>query len=512
MAENVGESLLEALPCTCHRLERVELPCGLPELAMGLGTEPCVFLLDSASDVGGLGRFSFLAVRPRFVLRVWRAGRRARVQVDYPGADRGPCEFDTSDPFEVVRGALRATRVGRSAGVRAGGEDHVPFIGGLVGYIGYEMLHFVEEVPEVSGGGAGLADLLLAGCDTVVALDHGTDRTYLSVIGRGADRESARAQADGLLEELSGLVDACASQVGLEDDWEPAGDSASPQWGSSLSQGAYLRTVGEILERIAAGDLYEMNLTRRVSRAFAGRAERLYARLRQTNPAPFGAYFRFPEASVLSCSPERFLRLSADRRVETRPIKGTRPRGTTRREDDRLARELSASVKDRAEHAMIVDLLRNDLGRVCEFHSVRVPEEMVIERYASVLQMVSTVAGRLRPGLDVVDLLRATFPGGSMTGAPKVAAMKLISRLEPVPRGVYSGCLGYMDARGGCDLSIVIRTLILRDGRVHVHAGGAIVADSDPQAEFEEACLKARALVRAADEVARRSGQAVRAS
>ena len=265
----------------------------------------------------------------------------------------------------------------------------------------------------------------------------------------------------------------------------------------SLDESAFGQCVDELIDEIAAGNVYEVNLTKRISLEFDGDPLRLYAALRRESPAPFAAYFELPDGAILSSSPERFLRMTADRRVESRPIKGTRPRGGSAADDERLAESLAHSEKDRAENLMIVDLVRNDLGRVCETGSVEVPELMVVEAYASVFQLVSTIIGRLREDRDASDLIRATFPPGSMTGAPKIAAMRLIDRLEPVRRGVYSGAIGYFDVRGGLDLSVVIRTILVEKGRAHFHVGGAIVADSTAAAEHAEALDKARAMLAA---------------
>jgi anthranilate/para-aminobenzoate synthase component I len=240
-----------------------------------------------------------------------------------------------------------------------------------------------------------------------------------------------------------------------------------------------------------------------MSEPFEGSALALYRSLRRENPAPFAAYLELPDVCVVGSSPERFLKLAPDRGVESRPIKGTRPRGATPDRDAALAEALVTSPKDRAENLMIVDLVRNDLGRVCETGSVRVPELMQVEAYATVFQLVSTVVGRLRSDRDAVDLVRACFPPGSMTGAPKIAAMRIAGALEPVRRGIYSGAIGYLDVRGGLDLSVVIRSLLVKAGRAYLHVGGAVVADSDPRAEYEETLDKARAL-RAALERARR--------
>jgi para-aminobenzoate synthetase component 1 len=252
-----------------------------------------------------------------------------------------------------------------------------------------------------------------------------------------------------------------------------------------------------VQREIVAGNVYEANLTQRMTAPFAGDAWSLYRALRGLSPAPFACFLDLPDGAILSSSPERFLRLTPDGRVESRPIKGTRPRGETPQSDRALAEELASSEKDRAENLMIVDLVRNDLGRVCEIGSVKVPEMMRVERYASLHQLVSTVEGRLAEGSDALDLVRAAFPPGSMTGAPKIAAVRLLDSLEPVRRGVYSGVVGYLDARGGLDLSVVIRTLLVKKGAAHLHVGGAVVADSDPSAEYEESLDKARALLAA---------------
>lgn len=499
--------LFNVPPFAEHRLQRAELPCDVAEIAVRLSEEPYIFLLDSASVDGRLGRFSFLVLLPRFVLRIDRDEGVARVNVEWPDEPDRSARFLWPNPFDVIRAALGALR-GRHFVSPASGTD-LPFIGGLIGYLGYELGHFVEDIPETRAGRWTLPDLVLAAGDQVVAVDRVAKKSFLSVIGRGHKPETAREDADQRLTQLRRLLSPVMSKERGEDEDADCSHAEDAGWCESLTQEEYLRAIDQIQRHIAAGDLYQMNLTRRIWRPFSHPPEALYRRLRRANPAPFGAFFRLPEASVLSCSPERFLRADATGRVETRPIKGTAPRGEDPAEDARLVRTLAVSAKDCAEHVMIVDLLRNDLGRVCEFGTVRVPEVMTIEPYATLLQMVSTVVGRLRAGLDVVDLLGATFPGGSMTGAPKVAAMQLIARLEPVVRGVYSGCLGYLDIRGGCDLSIVIRTAVICAGTVHISSGGAIVADSQPHAEFAEASLKARALVQAVEAVLRKDGAPV---
>jgi para-aminobenzoate synthetase component 1 len=262
---------------------------------------------------------------------------------------------------------------------------------------------------------------------------------------------------------------------------------------STVDASGYAKAVDAILQEIAEGNVYQANFSQRLTIKAPIDPWKIYRRLRIENPAPFAGYLSLPEGAILSSSPERFLRLDGERRVESRPIKGTRPRGRDEAEDLRLAAELVASPKDRAENLMIVDLVRNDLGRVCAPHSIEVAEMMVIESYAKVFQMVSTVTGRLEEDRDGFDLLRATFPPGSMTGAPKLAAIALLEKLEQVKRGVYAGALGYLDLRGGLDLSVVIRTIVWKEGQAHLHVGGGIVSDSIPSAEFLESLDKASA-------------------
>ncbi len=263
-----------------------------------------------------------------------------------------------------------------------------------------------------------------------------------------------------------------------------------------FDRASYRRAVQQCKDYIAAGDIFEVNMTQRFACPISVTPWQLYCRLRRINPAPFAAYLNFPELTVASASPERFLQVRG-RQVETRPIKGTRRRGRNPFEDACLRQELVSSEKDRAELVMIVDLERNDLGRVCSFGSVHVPELICLEEYPTVWHLVSTVRGTLENGKDVGDLLKASFPGGSITGAPKIRAMEIIEELEPVKRGVYTGSIGYLGFDGGCDLNIVIRTFVIKDQVAYFHAGGAVVADSDPDAEYWETIHKARALMQA---------------
>ncbi|MGW8258261.1 MAG: aminodeoxychorismate synthase component I, partial [Thermoguttaceae bacterium] len=372
-----------------------------------------------------------------------------------------------------------------------------------------------------------------------------TGRSYLSILGRGENEKAAREQAEmqrkQMLARISGFeADKNYPHPNPHPNGEgafcyelPKGEGISCyepskrmevfsagqncpgsdedsgfRLHSQISQSEYCRAVETIKERISAGDVYQVCLTRRLDTPLAGgTAWDLYQTLRRINPAPFACFLNFPEVQIVSSSPERFLKLDSDNVAESRPIKGTRPRGLNAVDDDCLRKELAASTKDRAENVMIVDLVRNDFGRVCAFGTVEVPEFLVVEDYATVFQLVSTIRGRLAQGRDGLDLLRACFPGGSMTGAPKIEAMKIIDRLEPVKRGIYSGAIGYIDFSGAMDWSIVIRTIVIANGRCYFHVGGGIVADSEAESEYRETEDKALALITAPRNLQRRGWQ-----
>jgi para-aminobenzoate synthetase component 1 len=444
---------------------------------------PLPWLLDSALPSLRLGRHSFAGCDPYLVVRAW--GRRVELECRravVPGLRPGRRVVE-GDPFEVVRSLLPGPPEPEP-------PDAPPFLGGAVGYLGYELGQQIESLSLPGLDDLGLPDLVLLFVDGVLAFDHECGRLTAWGLGFGdAANRRARRAAGALCRRLEQAAappprPAARSQPVRE----PFG------W---FDASRYAKAVDAALQQIEAGNVYQTCLTHRMERDYRGDAWRLYRALRRINPAPFASFFELPEVVIVGSSPERFLRLTPGGDAESRPIKGTRPRGRHPAEDGALRRELETSAKDRAENLMIVDLVRNDLGRVCEIGSIEVPELMAIEPHASVFQMVSTVRGRLRPGRDAIDLVRATFPPGSMTGAPKIAAMEILGRLEPVRRGIYSGAIGYFDARGGADLCVVIRTILLREGRAYVHAGGGIVADSDPQAEWRETLDKARPLLAA---------------
>ncbi|MEN8160944.1 MAG: aminodeoxychorismate synthase component I [Myxococcota bacterium] len=452
--------------------------CEWLRLVAGLAARPGFWWLDSALVDARLGRFSFAGAEPWGVLRAFGSRtvcerRRARHEGERPGRSRG-----FGDPLDALRAWLAPPLP--ADGPPAPG----PFVGGAVLALAYEL-----GAPAPAGSPAPqVPELTALGVDRLYAFDHLEGRGYAFALGYAADTREAQRRADAAAAELvRELPDASPPPA-------PRAEAASLALAGALDEERHAKAVAEIQARIAAGDVYQTCLTARREVAFDGDALALAGALRTLNPAPFAAVLRLPDATLVGSSPERFLRVGLDRWAESRPIKGTRPRAADPDADRRLRATLAGSEKDRAENLMIVDLVRNDLGRVCEVGSVHVPELFAIEPYETVFQLVSTVRGRLATGVDALDAVRAAFPPGSMTGAPKRAAMQLLARLEPDRRGLYSGAVGYLDARGSCDLAVTIRSIVLAGGRAFVHSGGGIVADSEAAAEWAEARDKARAL------------------
>jgi para-aminobenzoate synthetase component 1 len=436
--------------------------------------QPHAALLDSARVMDRFGRYSFLAVDPFSVLEA----KDGRVTLDGRSFE--------GDPFEVLRERLAAFPLMHRDGLP-------PFQTGAVGFLSYDLCHHLERLPRPRADDMRFPDLALGFYDVVAAWDHRDRRAFVLSSGwpepkAAARRKRAIARAEWLAGQLSG-------QVG---EAQPAPRHAAPTIESNFARPAYEAAVRRVIDYILAGDIFQANMTQRFRARLPEELDpfALHCRLMAINPSPFAAYLNFGETAIASASPERFLSLR-NGWVETRPIKGTRPRGKTPEEDERLAAELLASEKDNAENVMIVDLLRNDLSRVCRDGTVNVPELCVLETYATVFHLVSTVVGQMRPDLSAVDLLRASFPGGSITGAPKIRAMEIIAELEPTQRGPYCGSVGWFGFDGGMDTSITIRTYAIKDGWVTFQAGGGIVADSDPAAEYEESLAKARALIAA---------------
>ena len=457
------------------------------ELLKGL---PHRLFLDSASRDRRLGRYSYVMADPVAVVRSGASGQ---------------------DPLAAVRDALAPFAAEPVPGLP-------PFQGGAAGYIAYDWGLALERLPAPVYDDLALDDVALGIYPWVLAWDHLQSRAWL--ISTGMPEAAPAAAARRALERaraIRGLLDgdSPAGSVRLDANRESpatAGQHASNRrapsyriehgwWDprieleSSFTRTGYLNAVERVRTYIFAGDIFQANLSQRFETPLREPPWSLYCRLRDRNPAPFAAFLDFPDVAILSASPERFLRVDTAGHVETRPIKGTRPRGIGPEHDAALAQALAESAKDRAENLMIVDLMRNDLSRVCAPGTVRVDQLFALEQYATVHHLVSTVVGQLAPGADAFDVLRAAFPGGSITGAPKLRAMEIIAELEPSRRGVYCGSIGYWSVTGELDTSIAIRTAVVRDGRVYFNAGGGVVADSSPADEYQETLDKARGLI-----------------
>jgi para-aminobenzoate synthetase component I len=417
------------------------------------------------------------------LLETARPGRRARWT--YLTADPvAVLEQPTPgrDPFADARGLVRRLAADAPRAGAAPGTDAPPLLGGLVGYLAYDLGHALERLPTIATDDQDLPLLRLALHDWVVAWDRRTGTAWIG--GRAVDGDARRLdrRLDRVVERLLAPVPAPV-----------ANDPEALTFTSSLSRDAYLAGVESVRASIARGDIYQANLTRRLEAPFDGQPWPLYRRLRTGDPSLYAAYLDLGERrAILSASPEPFIAVDRAGHVTTDPIKGTRPRGRTREQDRELACELLASEKDRAENVMIVDVLRNDLGRVCAPGTVRVPRLCRLERTAAVQHLVSTVTGRLARNRDAFDLLAASFPGGSITGAPKIRAMELLEELEPVRRGPYTGALGWYGPDGAMASSILIRTFVADGSRLSLHVGGGITYRSDPAAEWDETVAKAR--------------------
>ena len=424
---------------------------------------PWAVFLDSGLHYPGRARYDFLAAEP-YARLVTRGGM---TEVHAEGS-----ELSRADPFELLRTQLAIDTACRS---------DLPFTGGAIGYFGYDLARRIERLPVRARNSERIPDMVVGIYDWAVVVDHSERRAWLAGQGRDPD-------TDRKWDELVRLF----SAPPVERPRAPF--RVTSPVNSSFTPLGYGHAFDRVLAYIRAGDCYQVNLAQRFVAQASGDPWLAYQRLRLINPAPHAAYLSTPYAHILSASPERFLRLQ-NGLVETKPIKGTRPRAGHARLDAEQIAALLASEKDRAENLMIVDLLRNDLSKNCRLGSVKVPRLFEVESFATVHHLVSTVTGMLRPERDAIDLLRGAFPGGSITGAPKVRAMQIIEELEPHRRGVYCGAIGYIGYDGDMDTNIAIRTLVHSHGTVRFWAGGGIVADSQREAEYQETFDKAAALL-----------------
>jgi anthranilate synthase component 1 len=452
------------------------------KLAEGEGgeREPC-FLLESAEQ-GQVGRWSFLGFKPRSLLR-WADGRLAE-----RSRDGRETVTDAPDPYAMVAERLGRFRLAPVPGLP-------PFTGGAVGFFGYDLVRTVEPLGEPNPDPLGLPDMALMVTDLILAFDH--LRHELTILACAfADDEGGIDAAYGRAVEaitevrrrLRGPVPAIAEPSVAE----------PPRFTSNMERSEFEGAVERIIRYIHAGDAFQVVPSQRFSAPAPVDAFSIYRGLRTVNPSPYMYFLEFGDFQLAGASPEPLVRVQG-RRVETRPIAGTYPRGGSEDEDRRLAERLVSDPKERAEHVMLVDLGRNDLGRVCEYGTVSVDELMVVETYSHVLHIVSQVSGTLREGVGAMDVLRAALPAGTLSGAPKVRAMQIIDELEPHKRCSYGGAIGYLSWNGDLDTAIHIRTVVVKDGQIHVQAGGGTVADAKPAYEFNESVNKAKAVFRAVE-------------
>ena len=446
-------------------------------LASVIGRFPEPALLESGAGFGESGRWSILAAWPRLVFEATGPNWSLR-------NDSGLLESGQGDPiaaFADLTSRLELADLGEEVD-----PNLPPFRGGLIGFLGYDLAPQIERLPRRRPRDSRMPDIRMALYDTAVTVNSRSGSVQLwawDLTGEGvlaAERRLARWETaiDDSLRFRVSSPRSLAQWNGLE---------------SAFERETYLAKVRRVLEYIAAGDIFQANLSQRFTARGPHDPLDLYLRLRDRSPAPFASFLRWGDLAVVSASPESFYRTRGDR-IITRPIKGTRPRGEDFAEDERLAAELLASPKDRAELTMIVDLERNDLGRICRYGSVDVREVFRIESFAQVHHLVATVEGRIGPNVGLADIIRAVFPGGSITGAPKIRAMQIIDELEPNRRGLYTGAIGYLSRGGSSEFNIAIRTMLIEGDRASYQVGGGIVADSDPDAEYEETLAKGRAL------------------
>jgi len=450
-------------------------------LAASLSAEPGVILLRTGAFDVPSARYSLVAARPMLAFRSWGTACETRFV-------EGRSEFQFGNPWQHLAPLLERFELPD--------EVDLPFpLGGCFGYWGYDLKQFVE--PRVSR--RAVNDLELPDCHlgfhaSLVVFDHHLDRAWVVATGLDAEGNRSEARAREQWEVWREWLSRPVPEAPRDPRPAVPASRAAPE--SSLPKGRFLEAVTRALRYIRMGDIYQVNLAQRLGVPFEGNGWALFRRLTNRSPAPFSAFLDCGDFQVVSSSPELFLRLSG-RHVLTRPIKGTRPRDPDPVRDAQYSWELQRSDKENAELVMITDLLRNDLGRVCEFGSIRVPDLARLERFAQVQHLVSTVEGHLRPGVTHLEALAACFPGGSITGAPKIRAMDIIDELEPVARGPYCGCHGYLGFNHESQLSITIRTALVRDRMAWFHVGAGIVADSDPAAEYEETLAKARGFLAA---------------
>jgi len=446
---------------------------------------PSPFFLDSGNDYKELGRYSYMGSSPFLeataypdYLELFWPNRTLRKTIPLQKSESLNFLDDSQSKYHVSHSPF-------------------PFSGGAVGYLSYDLKNEIESLPNDTLDDLNLPLWRFAWYDGIVIYDHLLEKYWLTACGIDECGTCHADLAHQRIERLEQLLYSFVPQLNEAEDLINMTTQLQSTFSPivpSVSHAQYLRDLKRVIDYIYAGDIYQANLTQRFSMDWAGDSWDLNSQLHRQNPAPFAAFLPYSDFQILCSSPERFIRIQKNGQIETRPIKGTRPRGKSPADDQCQAFELQNSPKDRAELTMIIDLERNDLGRICEFGTVKVPDLIKLEKYPTVWHLASTITGQLKRGLKPSDIIQAVFPGGSITGAPKIRAMEIIEELEIYKRGLYTGSIGYMGFDGAWDFNIVIRTILLKDGKAYIHVGGGIVAD--PECEYVETLDKARALFR----------------
>ena len=443
------------------------------------------YLLESVEGTEKVARFSFLGTQPKVLFT--SAGRHVEISELRQGRAPRVRRFETSaDPLREIERLM-----GRFRFVAVPGLPR--FCGGLVGYLGYDVVRFLERLPAHREDDLRVPDIMLLLADTMVIFDHAQHKLLL-VVNAMTEGTAPRRAYRQAVRQIQAMTQALRQPLALGRRRSHARRASAVR--SNISRATFLNMVRKAKTYIRNGDVIQVVLSQRLERRLCCRSFDVYRTLRSLNPSPYMYYLRFGTMSLVGSSPEMLIRCEDDV-IETRPIAGTRPRGKTAKEDARLIQQLRKSPKERAEHLMLVDLGRNDLGRVARVGSVQTPELMVVEKYSHVLHLVSSVTGRLRSGRDAADVLRAAFPAGTVTGAPKVRAMEIIAELERHDRGPYAGAIGYFSFSGNLDTCITIRTILTKGHTAYIQAGAGIVADSQPEREYQETLNKARGMLQA---------------
>jgi anthranilate synthase component 1 len=442
------------------------------------------FLLESVEGGEKIGRYTFLGAQPRTVITA--RGRDIVIRRD------GKREKRQGNVLEVLREHLKQYHPASLLSLP-------PFTAGCVGYFGYDMVRQLEKLPTHAKDDLGIPDCVFTFYDRLLAFDHLRDQVHI-IASADVSAESPRKAYDRALHDIADLEARLAKGIrSRQPGWSHGDGRKKPiKWHNSTPHKKFLEGVRKAKEYIAAGDIFQVVLSQRLDFKAPAEPFQIYRALRTVNPSPYMFYLKLDDLDVVGASPEMLVKISG-RKLEYRPIAGTRKRGADAAEDERLTEQLRNDEKERAEHVMLVDLGRNDLGRVSEYGSVKVRDLMYVEKYSHVMHLVSALEGQLRPELDALDALAACFPAGTLSGAPKIRAMEIIEEMEPVRRGVYGGAVLYADYAGNLDSCIAIRTMVVHRGRAYVQAGAGLVADSDPEKEYQECMNKAGALLRAAE-------------